>query len=386
MEEGFSIIDDIIISFLEDEISEKDRKILENWLSTNPANKSYFKHIYKIWNTSDLLKEDENEVEKVLEKVKFQIQNKDNEPVKNATRTKIIAYYIGKWAAVIFISICTGAFMYYQFEKLKTVNTQKSTYNEVTVPMGSKSKIRLPDGTEVTLNAGSKLTYQMNYGKVLREVDFIGEGYFKVAKLKDKPFIVHTANANIKALGTEFNVKAYPDENIIETILVKGSVVVNEVFSSQNDKRFKNDKSVILKPGQKVQIFKLPANTQQALGARNLNKPIGQGTIPIEEQLNLKVEPSDIKVETSWKDKRWVLHGEDLQSLAILLSRKFNITIRLKDPELKKYKFSGIIDNETVEQVFDIIKYTIPISYTINKDEATWILNKNREKDYKEAY
>ena len=84
--------------------------------------------------------------------------------------------------------------------------------NEVSTQPGSKSKIQLPDGSTVWLNAGSKLTYTKDFGKEIREVTLIGEAFFDVTKMKEKPFIIHTSSINIKVLGTAFNVKAYPED------------------------------------------------------------------------------------------------------------------------------------------------------------------------------
>jgi len=388
MAENYSNIDEIIFSYLKDEISVQEREMLTIWLASDPSHKNYFKQIYKIWNTVDLMKENDDEVEKILEKVKFQLQGEEKTSQKSLVSSRNILYAAGKWAAVFMISLCAGAFLYHWMEKKPLQPTQQSTYNEITVPMGSKSKIRLPDGTVVTLNAGSKLTYRMDYGKVLREVEFSGEGYFKVAKQKDKPFIVHTSKASIRALGTEFNVKAYPDENIVETILVEGSVVINKIQPAIDTKSLKNTESVILKPGQKLQILKKISLDQQSLPSKaGNNLPIGKAnTKPIGDHPEIIIGTADTRVETSWKDKRWIVQGIDLENLAVLLSRKFNVNIHLKDPELKEYKFSGIIENETVEEVFSIMKFTIPISYTIDKGEVIWAINRTREKDYKEAY
>ena len=83
-----------------------------------------------------------------------------------------------------------------------------SLVNEISTKPGSKSRVQLPDGTVVTLNAGSKLSYDKEYGKELREVSLTGEGFFEVTKMKEKPFIIHTSSINIKVLGTVFNIKA----------------------------------------------------------------------------------------------------------------------------------------------------------------------------------
>jgi transmembrane sensor len=100
----------------------------------------------------------------------------------------------------------------------------------------------------------------------------------------------------------------------------------------------------------------------------------------------MHIEKTDIHVETSWKEKQWIIQGEDLQSLAVLLYRKFGVPIQINDTALYKYKFSGIIENETLEQIFSIMKLAIPVSYTINKGEVVWYFNTKLAKDYKESY
>lgn len=380
MEEFYSNIDDLIISFLKGEISPEEGLALGNWINLEPANKKYFKQIYKVWNSVDMM-QDDTEMDRVLQKIHSQLNSMHKPEPKHLLRNFILS--IGKWAAVVLVSVCTGAFIYHLYINENLSLSQPHTYNEITVPLGSKSKIHLPDGTEVILNAGSRLKYKMDFGSILREVDLIGEGYFKVAKQKDRPFIVHTNNANIKALGTEFNVKAYPDENITETILVEGSVAVNRIATSAMKNNDQLSKEIILKPGQKLQLI----NVAVSRSGKKIPKSRKIEAIDNVENLEvLKVLPSNLKIETSWKDNRWIVQGENLESLAVLLSRKFNVNIYVKDAELKNYKFSGTIENETIEQVFSIMKYTIPISYAIDKGVVIWTINKNLEKDYKEAY
>jgi ferric-dicitrate binding protein FerR (iron transport regulator) len=377
MEKMHLTIDDIIIAFLKGKISNEEKKTLTEWLAANPENKIYFRQVYQTWNAADLQVKDEAKIDQALMRLKY--QNNVANIEGNIPKIKQLRYSFGRYAAVIMLSLVCGAVLYALIEKASISKVSKIAYNEITAPLGSKSNIRLPDGTEVTLNAGSKLTYKMDYGEKTREVTFIGEGYFKVAKQKTKPFIVHTYKASIRALGTEFNVKAYPDENIIETILVKGSVLVNENGKSRN-------KGIILKPGEKIQIYK-------TITQKNKNEEIATGNQKALESLPSQagksaphVAKTDIHVETSWKEKQWIIQSEGLQSLAVLLYRKFGVPIQINDTSLFKYKFSGIIENETLEQIFSIMKLTIPISYTMNKGEVKWYFNGKLEKNYKEAY
>jgi ferric-dicitrate binding protein FerR (iron transport regulator) len=231
----------------------------------------------------------------------------------------------------------------------------------------------------VWLNAGSKLTYSDEYGKITRTVHLNGEGYFKVFKNPDKPFIVETPKAKIRALGTEFNVKAYPDENKTETFLVKGSVMIDKINSPKSSK---TAQSVVLKPGQKFVIINDPDKE-----ITELAKDIPE-TSPVK-----KLEPKEVdlqnsfpEVETSWKDANWVIQGENINDLCVKLGRRFNVSVVHIDPALEKYQFTGTIQKETLEQVFDLIKLTIPLSYSIEKGMVKITLNSKLEDKYKRAY
>lgn len=386
MKKDYSNIDDIIVSFLEDGITSSERKLLQDWLAESVSNKNYFKHTYQIWAASEMLNENKQEVDTVLEKVKLQIKSDTNQIKLRKSASKRFNLNIGRWAAAVVVFLSIGALIYSGIRKKSSFVSHIPILNEIIVPLGSKSQLRLPDGTEVFLNAGSRLTYSMDYGKKTRYVEFSGEAYFKVVKNTNIPFIVHTSSTNIKALGTEFNVRAYPNENIIETILVKGSVAVDKTGKNKDFKDVKSSDVIILKPGQKLQIIKDPQKIEENA---EVNKTASKAAPaeklkPIEKMPEIRVVSSaDVQIETSWKDKRWIIRGMNLDDLAVQLSRKFNINIQMKDPDLKKYKFSGIITNETIEEVFNIMKLTIPISCKIDKGNATWSIDHEREKDFK---
>jgi len=132
------------------------------------------------------------------------------------------------------------------------MNTKTASgYTEIKAPFGSKSEIKLPDGTVVILNAGSVLTYSNNFNTYNRDVSLTGEAYFKVAKNLKIPLIVDAGSISIKAVGTEFNVKAYADEEIIETTLVSGKVEIVQEGTGHEG----ND-AVGLAPNQKAIFIK----------------------------------------------------------------------------------------------------------------------------------
>lgn len=119
---------------------------------------------------------------------------------------------------------------------------EKVRYNMIVVPVKYTYNIILEDGTEVFLNANSKLRYPVSFGSDKRIVQLEGEAYFKVTK-SSRPFIVEADGVDVQVYGTEFNVKAYRNE-IFETVLVSGSVGVS---AGQRD-------VVMLKPNQKCLV------------------------------------------------------------------------------------------------------------------------------------
>ncbi|MBM3416912.1 MAG: FecR family protein [Bacteroidetes bacterium] len=227
--------------------------------------------------------------------------------------------------------------------------------NEITTRAGSKSKIKLPDGSIVWLNAGSKLTYYKDYGKELREIYLSGEGFFDVAKMKDKPFIIHTSSITIKVLGTVFNVKAYPDDRLTETSLISGSIEVT-IKNRPNDK-------IILSPREKLIVqndFTISKNIEpDSLSAKR--QVLAPPLILVDK---LRYNPLDSTVaEAEWTNNRLVFRDESFEELAVRLERWYDVIIEIQDENLKKAKLNGIFETETIIQALDALAEMIHFKY-----------------------
>lgn len=123
--------------------------------------------------------------------------------------------------------------------------TSEQTVNTITTPRGGQYQVSLPDGTKVWLNAESSLKYPAKFANDHRTVELTGEAYFEVAKNKNKPFLVVTADQKVEVFGTHFNINAYTDEPSIKTTLLEGSVKVHQTSTL---------KSKFLKPGQQTSL------------------------------------------------------------------------------------------------------------------------------------
>ncbi len=227
--------------------------------------------------------------------------------------------------------------------------------SEVFVKYGNKTRVQLPDGTTVWLNAGSKLTYGRDFGSAGREVTLAGEGFFDVAKDPERPFTIRTSRMNIRVLGTRFNLRAYPNDQSSEAALLQGSIEVS--LSSRPAERF------LLKPNEKIVVrdeAATPATAQQ------------KEREPIMAIRALQYQVADSSLaETSWMDNKLVFTDEPFTAVALKMERWYNIPIRFKDAETAQLRFTGSFEKESVEQALRALAITAPFQYSI---EATEII------------
>lgn len=236
---------------------------------------------------------------------------------------------------------------------------QRVAASEISTRNGSKSNIVLPDGSKVWLNAGSKITYDKQFGENLREVKLTGEAYFDVVHNPAKPFIIHTRAMDIKVLGTEFNVKSYPDEKTTETSLIRGSIEV-----TLNDKRAEK---IILKPNEKLVVSNEVMDTVSVTRKKKL--------MPHTPIISLGAlnyfSPDSTILETSWVNNRLIFVDESFEEIAAKMSRWYGVTFYFKDDDIKQLRFTGNFRDETIDDALKAMQITADFRYTIVDKNVT---------------
>jgi transmembrane sensor len=297
-----------------------------------------------------------------------------NEPTGKSRIRSIIIFGLSL-AAVSVIAFFLGSI----FSVAKNNNIHQQviavSYNEIKAPYGSKSEIILPDSSHVILNAGSTIRYRSDYNIQNRDISLTGEAYFKVAKNAKIPLIVQAGKINVKAVGTEFNIKAYEDEAIIETTLVEGKVEITQSGQNANDENYIN-----LNPNQKAIYLK--ESDSFTLGKVKVTDPLvleHNNTIYDNILISPKVDVNQI---VAWTKGKLLIKGESLENLCVELQRKYDVTFVLSDDEIKKYRFTGVLLDETLEQVLNVIKLTAPIEYQINGKKVVLSSDKEHLNDY----
>lgn len=371
--------DELIIRFLNGGLNKDEIREFEQWISSSSENLELFTTYRKIWlGTAAAIPAGRFDSNSAWDKVEKQIRYNEYSKGKSGhiRINKALRNFLRIAAMFILFASAGAAAAWFLYLSKKTPVTDQ--YCEIVAPQGSKSLITLPDGSKAWINAGSKLSYRGDFNVSERIVNLQGEGYFNVTSDKTRPFIVQTAHLKVKAFGTVFNVKAYPDEKTVETTLVEGVVEIEAGDVSKSKKSF----TYILKPKQNI-IYHIESGIAEQKGtvvpAREPAAPKKAEVTFREVQVISNIKP---ELYTSWKDENWVIEGMPLDKLAVLMGRRYNSRIEIMDDALKLYKFTGTIQNETLEQILVILSLTTPLEYTIGKGNVSWMLNKNLEKNY----
>jgi transmembrane sensor len=371
-------IEILIHSFLRNSITAGEKKELFDWFKKDPANISYFNHIADIWFSASVFK-DNQEID--LEEAYQRVRARNKETGTYFSRPRFIQVTWHRAAAVLIPFMLLGGLL---TKFLFTpASAARETLTVFEVPYGSKSTVVLPDGSNVILNAGSKLTYNNEFGYKHRNLKLLGEGYFKVAKNKALPFIVHTDNITVKATGTEFDVKAYPEDKTVETILVEGSVEVNKTL-----KKATGTKPLVLMPNQSLTYNKESDHItiNVAINSKNQQKEEKLTTTsPISDVMITKTEVDPV-IYTSWKEARWKIYKKGLSELTKELERKYDVSIRFDSERLKAIKFTGTLRDESLEQVLAAISIAFPIEYKIMGKNVELTENKEQMRFFDQYY
>jgi len=353
----------LIVGYLTKELNQQDTLYLMQWINANDENREYFNKIKASWELAGNNKLERFNANKSWRHIQLDLNNP-------GIFRNISGKQLFRTAATWLILIALGSLCTILINRRNTVVALSST-TEIVAPLGSKSIVNMPDGTKVWLNAGSKLVYNTGFNKKDRVVELTGEAYFHVKTDKSKPFIVKTSDVIVRALGTRFNVKAYPDEKTITATLEEGKIDVQVRSLAKQEK-------IVLKPNENIVFYK---------GGKlqfNTGKEIAK-SIKVEEKIQSQVEVQEnVKTElyTSWKEEKWIIESEPLSSLIPKLERKFNLTIAFSDKELMNYKFTGTFKNETVEQIIKALSFTAPVDYTIEKDTITLRMNQRLKEKF----
>lgn len=308
--------DDLVIDYFSGNISETDQNLLSGLLESDEEFRIRFEEMLKLRAISfvpSLEVEKQRNFERLMEQIKSsQLPNGSHHWAHRFIRI----------AAIFILAVSVFATSFYIYKRTAPSNGMLS-YFETIVPIGSQTKIILPDSSIVWLNSGTSLKYSQSFFRKDREVYLKGEGYFEVSKDKKKPFLVHTGTLDIKVVGTVFNVSCYNEDADVVVDLIEGAVNVSIPS-------MKNSDSHMMKPDEEI----------------SYNKKTKQ----------LKLSQIEAYKSALWTTGKLCFVDATIEDIARDLERKFNVKIQIVDDRIKNEHFSGSLNlNLSINEILSYL-------------------------------
>ena len=218
----------------------------------------------------------------------------------------------------------------------------QSNFSDIVVeaPLGSKTKLTLPDGSTVWLNAGSKMIYSQGFGVSDRRLAFQGEGYFEVEKNDEMPFLVQTHDVNVTVVGTKFNFRNYPEDEEAVVELLEGKVAL--------ENQLKEEAVRYLSPNEKMV----------------LHKATGE----------MDITSAKVKEATLWTENILLFDEDLLPDIVRKLERSYHVRIEIENEDLKQARFYGQFNQleQNIYEVLDMLVETGRLEYQ-EKDKVIYL-------------
>ena len=316
---------ELIIGYLQNNLTQEETDCFYNWVNESASNKELFFEIKAMYDAGLPLStplETSESWGRLLNKKK-----------NSQSRRFNLWYQISTYAAVALLAVAISSMYFLFFHE-----EDNSLYSKYIGGDGLEADVvELPDGTHSSLGSKTTFHYDKDYGKDKRIVYLEGEAYFDVAKQKDKPFIVKTKEQDIEALGTKFNVMAYPLDSLVITTLLEGSVQLKTMNFPER---------TIMRPNQQL-IYN--RNTKQA-----------------------SLFHVDARQFTSWTTGYYYFYEQSLKAILDRLSHVYGMQFTVNSEILNQRTFTGTFyRGQSIKDIMEIVNLSIPIKYKIDDRHVT---------------
>lgn len=307
----------LITKKLSDEISLEEDQKLQEWLDQNHENKTVFDSFKATWDEMDLVKDKSSrEIDVEWKRLENAI---DFEVADVKTKERKLFAPIYRYAAAILFFAVTSFSIYY----FLTIQGMEQLVAEVQI-----QEVELSEGSKITVNSNSKVSYPRTFENDKREVELSGEAYFEVAEDPQRPFIIHAGEVRIEVLGTSFNVKAYEHQQQIEVTVSTGKVAV---YSLQHP-----DERVVLVKGQKAVFYR----SSEKIEAR------------LNEDINF----------ASWKTKEIIFEDTPMPEVLRIINEIYKSDLRIVGDQLDDCPVTTTFNNQSLESVLNVLESTLDLT------------------------
>jgi len=315
----------LITRFLSGEASSKETEELRKWAESSEENLLYLRHFKNIWDNSSGRPElDSIDTGKALDNITKQIRSGSSYRRLWSAWKKI--------AAILIIPLILGNILYLILSPSYSSKNSEPVFNELYAAFGTRSALKLSDGTSVWLNSGSRIKYPDRFKGSNRTIQLEGEAYFEVFSNPGKPFIVISPSLCTTAKGTKFNVNDYSKSEESGVTLVEGKIDVCRHKNGMN-----TGQSISLVPNQHFLVNNVTGDTSLA--------------------------HVDTYKYISWKDGKIIFRNEPLSRVVQEIGKIYNVDIEIAGDEIKDFTYRATFEDESLEEILKLLKISSPVDY-----------------------
>jgi ferric-dicitrate binding protein FerR (iron transport regulator) len=316
--------ENLILRYLEGKLTDEERAVFKRWLSRSDENVKLVKDFERVWKINHKLTPSGFQTDEEWQKLQIAIQKENHIPIRKLNTV----LFTWKVAAAIAFLILSSFLLYITIFQTTDI-IHETAFNQTV-------QLTLPDSSKVWLNENTRLTYNDNFNNV-RELTLAGEAFFEVKRNPSIPFIIKTSEAQIKVMGTSFNVKAYNKGTRTEVYVVTGKVSFATVDEGNH--------------------IILTAGTMGVLNKTNHTLIAGS-----EEHLNI----------TAWKNKELVFQKTPLREVLESVRSYFKTDIEVKNEAVLNCRFTSSFKEPTLPEVMEAI--SLALNLKVDKLSNTYVL------------
>ena len=329
---------DLIAKYLLGEATTEERQELEVWVTSSSENKAEFGAVRQLLETTNFEADNVDvDTDKAWDKLYTRIGNekRENKVIDIQTKSgksRIKRYY---GIAAVLLGVIIAVSIVFRFLQ----SPIESTVQLVEISTTEKTIIdTLPDGSIVTLNKNTFISFPTQFANNERRVKLTGEAFFDVEEDPNNPFIIEVGGAEVVVLGTSFNVKAYDINEAIEVVVETGKVQLKSATQM---------KSVVLEPGDKG----------------------------IYQKRNSEIYKSenDNAAYAYWRLNKLIFRNTPLKEVVEVVNEHYNTRITYDHEGIGRCKFTATFENDSIETILDILAITFHLE--VDKIESEILLS-----------
>lgn len=327
--------EELFNKYLQGKCTSEEFEVLLAWIKEKSETKSGKDMVEKIWNEFEPVGTPELHLkyDRILDKIHHKININQNKPALSPRKVffnnnRLSA--LTRVAAILLFPVLL-ALIYTNLPSKNTI-TKNTNDIEILAPLASRIQFVLGDGTKVWLNHGSKLKYPYKFDGKIRKVKLSGEAFFEVAHNAEVPFVVETKEIEVKATGTAFNVASYAEDDIVETTLVEGKVIVLDKDKNR----------------------KIPMSPNECVKFSVQNS-------------SFSVEKGNMEKNIAWKDGLLIFKNDPMEIVAKKLARWYNADIVITDKQINELTYTATFSYESLSQILDLMALATPLKYELSQ-------------------